>query len=270
MSPVQAHQVGFSVSSSGNQMQLYLRSKDVITLRWLPSEVLPNYIIKNPNDIKVNIQLFRQRNRPQLSSLPRWEPIDKTLISDLDNTGSANFMVPENLKMGSCFFNQNQLCPVVFSLTVADGTTVNVTGAGKIFLPSGRATPEVGIWSSVAFLQSNTATEASLSEVCQSWSSPPPPESGRNRILEGRLRQIPACPPTQALAEADVQFRREEMGTVFGQLDTGYAEAAIKFYHPEASVCYLQIVMAGRYNSGVVYSCCCSNLYVPVGVECSY
>lgn len=104
----------------------------------------------------------------------------------------------------------------------------------------------------MAYLEINFTTESSLSLECDAWFSPPPPESERNKIPEARLRQIPTCPPTRALAAADFRFRREEMNTAFGSLDTGYVEAAMKFYYPEASICYLQIVMGGRYILTVI------------------
>lgn len=145
VSPVRAHQVGFSIATSSDDMQLYLKPKDVVRLTWLPREVLPGYIIKNPNDIKINIQLFQQRDRPSTSSLSRWESIDGTYLSNLDNTGSVDFTVPEVLKMSECF-NQDQLCPVAFNVTVTEGTMVNITGAGEVLLPSGQRTPEVVQW----------------------------------------------------------------------------------------------------------------------------
>lgn len=186
VSPVRAHQVGFSITKSSDDIQLYLKPKDVVRLMWLPREVLPGYIIKNPNDIKINIQLFQQRDRPSTSSESRWESIDGTYLSNLDNTGSVDFTVPEDLKMSECF-NQDQLCPVAFNLTVTEGTMVNITGSGEVLLPSGQSTPAVGIWSSVAYLETNFTTESSLSLECDSWFSPPPPESERNKIPEARL-----------------------------------------------------------------------------------
>jgi len=37
------------------------------------------------------------------------------------------------------------------------------------------------------------------------------------------------------------------MNSFFGSFDTEYSEAAMKFFYPKASVCYVQIVLATRY-----------------------
>ena len=242
MSLVRAHQVGFSLASSEEDMQLYLKPRDVVSLKWSATELLPRHIIKDPTDIKVNVQMFQKRDR-----FPRWHSIPNTLISNLNNTGELEFTIPDIVELTDCA-NQHLLCPVAFNITAVEGTTVSITGR-EVELPSGPVTPQVGIWSSLAYLQSSDATEASLSQVCDDWFA-----EGQNGITTARL--IVVCPPTLALAASDMRFRRQELESIYGDFKSGYTEAAMKFYYPQASVCYLQTVITGRYVLIIISSCC--------------
>ena len=242
-------------------MQLYFITGDVIKLTWIPSEVVPRYLTNDPpEDIKINIRLFQQY-QPRFSTSAQWIEVGDTLKGGLNNTGSVTLTIPEGLELEDCL-DQNAICPVAFKVSAVEGTMVKVTDTDQVIvLPSGGRTPETGIWSPVAYLQvqlikisfndndNDTAdttdttdtTEHDPNLVCNNWFFESEPDYS---ISQSLLEQLPACPPTLAQAVADSRFRRQTFESTTGDVASGYAEAAMKFFHPRASVCYLQIVMA--------------------------
>ena len=243
MAPTRAHQVGFSVKDAPDDMQLYFRPGDVVTLTWVPSEVIQTYLSTNTN-FRVNIEMLQQRDViPSTSTNPRWIPLDGTQFDDVENSGTFDYTIPTELIMSECA-GQSDLCPVVFHISAVEGTRANVTGGEEdIELPGSAGGYRVGIWSSVGYLQNGSdISPAGLSQTCDDWANLP-----SSKILTSRLRQLLPCPPTEAQAIADVQFRREVMSSIVGNSDTGYSDAAMRFFYSGASVCYLQVVMAGRY-----------------------
>ena len=219
-------------------MQLYFKPGDVIKLTWIPSEVVPRYLTNDaPEDIRVNIRLFQQY-QPSRSTSAQWIEVADTLYGGLVNTGSVTLVIPEGLELENCL-NQNSICPVAFKVSAVEGTMVKVTGTDQVVaLPSGSRTPETGIWSAVGYLQRDNTTD--LNMLCNEWFMPEPDYS----ISQSLLDDLPTCPPTLVQAVADSRFRRQTFESTIGDVVSGYAEAAMKFFHPLASVCYLQIIMA--------------------------
>ena len=219
-------------------MQLYFKAGDEIKLTWIPSEVVPRYLTNDPpEDMMVNIRLFQQY-QPSRSTLAQWIEIGDTLKGGLNNTGSVNITIPEELELEDCL-DQNSICSVAFKVSAVEGTMVKVTGTDQVVvLPSGVRTPETGIWSAVGYLQPDNATNPNT--ICDDWFMPEPD----NSISQSMLDNLPTCPPTLAQAVADSRFMRQMFESTTGDVVSGYADAAMKFFHPLASVCYLQIVMA--------------------------
>ena len=219
-------------------MQLYFRAGDVIKLTWIPSEVVPRYLTNDaPENIRVNIRLFQQY-QPHIarSSTAQWREFGDTLKGGLNNNGSVTLTIPEGLELENCL-NQNSICPVAFKVSAARDTMIKVTGTDEIVvLPSGGRTPETGIWSAMGYLQPDAADP---NMICKTWNG-----TDEYRISQSRLDDLPTCPPTLAQAVADSRFRRQTFESTIGDVVSGYSEAAMKFFHPLASVCYLQIVMA--------------------------
>ena len=217
-------------------MQLYFKAGDVIKLTWIPSEVVPRYLTNDPpEDIKINIRLFQQY-QPFRSTSAQWIEVGDTLKGGLNNNGSVTLTIPEGLELENCL-NQNAICPVAFIVSAVRDTMVKVTGTDQmVVLPSGRRTPETGIWSAMGYLQPDAADP---NMICQTWNG-----TDEYRISQSMLDDLPTCPPTLAQAVADSRFRRQTFESTIGDVVSGYAEAAMKFFHPRASVCYLQIVMA--------------------------
>lgn len=231
MSPIRAHHVAFANEASGEEMQLYLKASDTVRLTWMPDELIPSYLrVDNIESFQVSIQLYQQIPFIETGT-PNWKAIPNFAQGGL-NSGETMFAVPSGLVMENCP-DQNSLCPVAFRVS----TTVRIPGREET------DTVDVAIWTAVAYLQADSADEASLSQICQEWAAPPPPDDTRNRIPESRLNQLPSCPPTQQQAQVDNRFRREVMSSVLSALDTRYEKDAIKFYTPNAEVCYLLIVM---------------------------
>lgn len=199
--------------------------------------MVPRYLTNDAaENIKINIRLFQQYE-PSRSTLAQWREVGDTLKGDLDNTGSATITIPEGLELENCL-NQNSICPVAFKVSAVEGTMVNVTGTNLVVvLPSGQRTPETGIWSAVGYLQPDDATDPNT--VCNDWFTPQPDYS----ISQSLLEQLPTCPPTLDQAVADNRFRRQMFQSITGNVASGYAEAAMKFFHPLASVCYLLTTM---------------------------
>jgi hypothetical protein len=54
------------------------------------------------------------------------------------------------------------------------------------------------------------------------------------------------CPPTLAQAAADNRLRIDTMESELSDFATGYSQAAMIFYHPGSSVCFIEILMEGR------------------------
>ena len=166
-------------------------------------------------------------------------------MSNLDNDGMAQFTVPQNVRIERCL-NQGLICPVAFNISAMSSTVVRVFGDDEVPLPSGPDTPETGIWSSIAYLQQAGVSMGDLIKACLSWTKPPAPDSRRNMILESMLSSTPACPPILSQAMVDTRYRQEAMDSGFTGHVTGYAKAALKFYSPQATACYVQVVMEAR------------------------
>ncbi len=229
-------------------MDLFFKAGDVIKLTWLPEELLPNnHIISKIDGVKINIRLHQLRDRPLAIGRDRslWFEVFQVSNKSIVNSGSFEFTVPQNLLLEKCL-NQNQICPVAFSVTAVVGTKVTIAGAGKVTLPAESA----GIWSAVGYFQADKATAASLSNICSQWGQP----SSENKILTSKLRQLPACPPRQRQAALDARFREETSQSIFSSLITRYEEGSRRFYTPMARICYVLIVMEERFGSATL--CC--------------
>ena len=86
-----------------------------------------------------------------------------------------------------------------------------------------------------------------LGELCDNWFTPLPPAlPSTNEIPDSILNDLLACPPTQAQATADRRFRMETMQSALSDHSSGYPQAAMKFYYPAASVCFLEVIMEKR------------------------
>ena len=237
VSPATSNRVDFNTTPSSDDLQLYLKSGNTVRLSWTPEDLLPDSITTNASMIPVHIQLYQQFENTVrgIGRVLDWGPIDGIPpMTNLPNDGSEDFIVPQGLVMMSCP-NQNLVCPVAFKVSIVKGSTVNITGAGQIDLPS-RNAEEAGIWSGAAYLQSDEANSASLSQICSDWSS-----NINNNIPTSILNQLLTCPPLRAQAEADNRFRREELSR---PQVSSYPKAAMKFYHPDDDgvTCYVQIV----------------------------
>ena len=230
------------MESSTAGMQLYFKPEDVVTLTWLPSEVVPNYLFTSPEDIRINIQLFQMTD----SAWQRWAPIEGLHMNNLENSGRVQFAIPRNVEIQSCI-DQRIVCPVAFYVSAVVGTSVRVFGEDEVALLSGTRTPGTGIWSSIAYLQAAGVNETDLNLVCLGWANPPPPgDSMRNTIVHSKLTDLPACPPLLSQAVVDTRYRREVLDSGFTGHVTGYAEAANRFYSPKAAVCYLEVAVEIR------------------------
>ena len=228
MSPIRAHHAAFANEASGEEMQLYFKANDIIRLTWLPRELIPSFLSNtNIESIEVSIQLYQQIGmQPRRSN---WQPISSASQDGLNN-GQAMFTVPAGLVMEICP-DQSSLCPVAFRISAA------------VPIPGDRTrTVEVAIWTALAYLQADDADEASLSQICQDWAAPSD-DMNRNKIPNSRLDQLPSCPPLRQQARADNRFTREDLGSIMSTHNTGYERNAMKFYTPDAEICYVLIVM---------------------------
>ena len=166
------------MDSNDDDMQLYFKANDIVTLSWLPEEVVPSYITNDITNIRVDIQLFQQ-----VSNL-NWIPIDGAEMLNLNNNGLQEFRIPARLEVRNCM-EQNGVCPVAFKVSAARNTEVDITSPGvaaiRVRLPTQVST--VGIWSVVAYLQAdNTLLCDKRAEDMQSNVNP-------------TLENLPACPP---------------------------------------------------------------------------
>ena len=240
VSPVRGHQVGFSVASSSDEMQLYFRADDEISLTWMPREVVPSYLTDDFEDLMMTIEMYQQIPFT-ISTRADWVLLTgSTGMDAVPNTGTAQYTIPAGLMLHDCGSDNRLLCPVVFRLS----TTVRT--------PAGRDA-ELAIWSAVGYLQSDDASADMLGELCDNWFTPQPPAmTSTNEIPDSILNDLLECPPTQAQATADSRFRMETMQSALSDHSSGYPQAAMKFYHPAASVCFLEIIMEGRLVGGRV------------------
>jgi hypothetical protein len=58
------------------------------------------------------------------------------------------------------------------------------------------------------------------------------------------------CPPTLAQAAVDNRLRMDTMESDMTNIATGYSQAAMKFYYPGSSVCFIEVLMEGRLVDG--------------------
>lgn len=224
------------MESSSDEMQLYLKANDVITLTWLPRELVPSFLSDEFEGLLIAVGLYQQT----LSLLrgSDWIFVSGSTVGGFPNSGSAQYTIPGGLDLQECGDDNQLLCPIVFRLSAT------------VPIPGGSDTTEVAIWSAVAYLQSDGATAMSLSELCNDWFTPEPPATTNPNEIQGSvLNSLPMCPPTLAQATADNRFRRETMESAMSDLASGYSQAAMKFYYPEASVCFVEIVMEERFVS---------------------
>ena len=233
VSPVRGHQVGFSVLSSSDGMQLYFRANDVISLTWMPREVVPSYLTDDFDDLLMTIELYQQIPFT-FKGRADWVLLSGSRVGGVPNTGTAQYTIPAGLMLQGCGSGNQLLCPVVFRLSAT------------VLTPAGRNV-ELAIWSAVGYLQSDDATASMLGELCDNWFTPlPPVMTSANEIPDSILNDLLECPSTQAQATADSRFRMETMQSALSDHNSGYRQAATKFYYPAASVCFLEIIMEGR------------------------
>ena len=233
VSPVRGHQVGFSVASSSDEMQLYFKANDVITLTWMPREVVPSFLTDDFGVLPMTIEFYQQIPFT-IKDRADWVLLSGSRMDGVPNTGTAQYTIPAGLMLQDCGGDNRLLCPVVFRLS----TTVRT--------PAGR-NAELAIWSAVGYLQSDDATADMLGELCDDWFTPQPPATtSTNEIPDSILNDLLECPPTQAQATADSRFRMETMQSALSDHSSRYPQAAMNFYYPAASVCFLEIIMEGR------------------------
>ena len=238
VSPVRGHQVGFSVTSSSDEMQLYFKANDIISLTWMPREVVPSYLTDDFENLMMTIELYQQIPFAIIGRAD-WLLLTGSRVDGVPNTGTAQYTIPAGLPLQDCGSGNRLLCPVVFRLSATVPT------------PSGR-NAELAIWSAVGYLQSDDATANMLVELCNDWFMPQPPAMrSPNEIPDSILNDLLECPPTQAQATADSRFRVETMQSALSDHSSGYPQAAMKFYYPAASVCFVEIIMEGRYICAV-------------------
>ena len=219
--------------SSSDEMQLYFRADDEISLTWMPREVVPRYITDDFGDLLMTIELYQQIPFT-ISTRADWVLLTGSRVDGVPNTGTAQYTIPAGLPLQDCGSGNRLLCPVVFRLS----TTVRT--------PAGR-NAELAIWSAVGYLQSDVATAGMLGQLCDNWFTPlPPAMRSTNEIPDSILNDLLACPPTRAQATADCRFRMETMRSALSDHNSGYPQAAMKFYYPAACVCFLEIIMEGR------------------------
>jgi hypothetical protein len=239
VSPIRGHQVGFSVAASSDEMQLYFRPNDVITLTWLPREMAPSHITDDFEDLMITVELHQQRST--LTATARnWQFLAGSQVRGIANSGTVQYTIPNGLRLTDCDSGGRTLCPVVFRLSAT--------------IPSPAASPpggtiEVSIWSAVAYLQSGM--DSSVRDLCQGWSmSDMPGGTNTNEIPNSILNSLMMCPPTLAQAAADNRLRIDTMESELSDFVTGYSQAAMKFYHPGSSVCFIEILLEGRLIMG--------------------
>ena len=155
----------FNIETSEDDMQLYFKQNDLIKLSWLPQEVVPSYLTNDTESLKLKIELYQQyKHRNALS----WKLVGNgPLISNTANDGSEEIKIPNGLVMNYCP-DQNLLCPVAFKVSVVSDTVIDIPWAGKVTLPS---FIDAGIWSGIAYLQSDSANETYLSMLCDNWAN---------------------------------------------------------------------------------------------------
>jgi hypothetical protein len=239
VSPIRGHQVGFSVAASSDEMQLYFRPNDVITLTWLPREMAPSHITDDFEDLMITVELHQQRST--LTATARnWQFLAGSQVRGIANSGTVQYTIPNGLRLTDCDSGGRTLCPVVFRLSAT--------------IPSPAASPpggtiEVSIWSAVAYLQSGT--DSSVRDLCQGWSmSNMPATFNPNEIPNSILNSLMMCPPTLAQAAADNRLRMDAMESELSSFATGYSQAAMRFYHPGSSVCFIEMLLEGRLIMG--------------------
>ena len=111
------------------------------------------------------------------------------------------------------------VCPIIFKITVSNSHV----------LP-----PDSGIWSGIAFLNSDNSSDVELAEECEEWS-----ESTQRSGLVALLDTLPPCPPTLPLARFDITYQREDMISQVTQ-DQEYHKIFMSYFHPNIKVCYIQ------------------------------
>ena len=198
VSLVRGHQVGFSVASASDEMQLYFRANDVISITWLPREVVPSYLTDDFEDLLMTIEMYQQTPFA-IRTRADWVLLTGSRLDGVSNTGTAQYTIPAGLMLQDCGSGNRLLCPVVFRLS----TTVPTPAERDV---------ELAIWSAVGYLQSDDATADMLGELCDDWFTPQPPAmTSTNEIPNSILMTCwSALPLRHRLLLTAVSGRREE------------------------------------------------------------
>ena len=203
------------------------------TIRWEPESVLSSQVASNvnPEEITVDIKLFRQELVPSSINHYRWMEVI-TLNESLSNSGEASVMIPPTdiaCRYPIAYDNIHlSVCPVVFKVTI-NSLPDNVDDRVSKYIPEANT----GQWSGVAFLRAANTSDMELRDTCERWSNADTQAS--------RLSQLRACPPTVRLARFDQAYQQVQLVRPFAR-GSRYEEDTMRLFHPDSHVCYIEAV----------------------------
>ena len=189
-------------------------------LSWAPDQLIPSSL---ENNITVDISLYMQKYSSKGRDFTfTWNKFQE-IKNNVPNDGEEMITIPARrffcrypLKSAGDF----KVCPV----------TVKVSVSKDNYLPL-----SVGIWSGVAFLQSNDVTGCDLRDQCMKWSK------AEKDTTPARLKRLRPCPPNQLIANFDIEYEREDRSSLL-TFSTNYNDTYMESFHPNVEVCYRQNV----------------------------
>ena len=184
---------------------------------------MPQQLVPNATDIKVDVKLFRQ-------NLETFSPVKYTwkqifLVTDMPNIGEAVVKIPSvdiHCKYPTNVDLQLRVCPVAVKVSLANATTLK--------LPT-----DLGQWSGVGFLKAKDLSDMKLREGCENWNT-----SNLDQAST-RLRDLSPCPPTVRLANFDPVYQEIQL-TSNSIRNSHYPQNAMSFFHPGAHLCFNEAV----------------------------
>ena len=207
---------------------LLLAGEDERTITWSPNSILSSQLVPNPENIKVDVKLFRQEIKSSSLSQYQWIQED-TLSEQLPNNGEAKVVIPSiniTCRYPIAYDQVNfGVCPIALKITVnslPDSTDTKVAE----FIPQ----TNVGQWSGVAFLRADDNSDMKLRETCEKWSN-------ADVQSESRLSQLRACPPTLRLARFDPVYQQIQLVSFFSR-NSRYHEDSMSLFHPDSHTCF--------------------------------
>ena len=225
---------------------MYITFGEKVKITWIPNEVVLPHVVNSEESFKVCIELYYQKAENEWKQFLTSMGIRNTGFHTIEIKAEKKVECPGLIQLSDI------LCPMAIKVSIQGGVTPVLNSSSII--PS-----DVGIWSGVALVEGKDTRQDHMTLACHCWANKcSDPKCTGHRLCNGErgdnngvppsfVSGLPPCPPTEEQAKLDTTYREESMSSLLSAAESKYPEAAMSFYHPNVSKCYIQRENTKRY-----------------------